>query len=295
MKYLLIILRITVGLFWIVSGSMKFWPIEPFEMLMLDQNLVPFMWVQYVARIIIVLEISLGFFILFGIQLKRVLILAGILTTIFSVHLLYQTLTYGNAADCGCMGSYVEMDNISSLIKNAFLLLITALIYMKSTNTKGKIKHFALAFLFLLGAAFAINPPNYFMDDIYVYDNGKVAPFKNEIIGKKSIENGLQIVAVVSCTCPHCETLIYNLSQLNEELNYDNISVLAWGDSLSLVEFNKKTKSTFPSKSINDSLFFAYSDGSVPKLFITDNGKLKYLLNNANISKNNLLKYGKIN
>ena len=105
MKYFYHILRIIVGLVFIVSGLAKLYPIEPFENIFIDLGISNWTLAPFMARLVIAFEIFLGAAIVFSLWLKnKVYFLAQGTLLFFTGYLIYLLFTKGNNVDCGCFG-----------------------------------------------------------------------------------------------------------------------------------------------------------------------------------------------
>ena len=66
------IIRITVGLVFIISGLAKLYPIEPFEIVFVDLGISNWLFAPFIARFVIAFELFLGLSIVFDSWLKGV-------------------------------------------------------------------------------------------------------------------------------------------------------------------------------------------------------------------------------
>jgi len=84
----------------------------------------------YFSRTLIGIEFALGLLLLQRHYLRRFVIPATILLlVVFIVHLTIDTLTNGNAGNCGCFGSLLPMTPVEAIIKNIFAVGLLAWLY----------------------------------------------------------------------------------------------------------------------------------------------------------------------
>ncbi len=113
MKIINHIIRIIIGLVFIVSALAKLFPIEPFEIVFVDLGVANWLIAPFLARFIIAVELFLGLSILFNVWLKnKIYYLTQASLLIFTVYLIYLLITKGNNVDCGCFGSFLSLSPI---------------------------------------------------------------------------------------------------------------------------------------------------------------------------------------
>ena len=135
-------IRIIIALLFIVSAVAKMYPspyfaISTFEVKQLyslgfSETIAPFF-----SRILIGIELALGFLILQKNYLKNFLVPVTILMlAVFVAHLTYVTyLSGGNSGNCGCFGELLPMTPIEAIIKNIVAIgLLGFLFYLLPKN-----------------------------------------------------------------------------------------------------------------------------------------------------------------
>lgn len=91
-----------------------------------------YLFIQWLTRLLIALEMLLGVAILQNKYLKRIILPAtsGLLI-VFTIHLFYEGFTDKFiGGNCGCFGDIVPLDNFESIIKNMIALILVAYIWM---------------------------------------------------------------------------------------------------------------------------------------------------------------------
>lgn len=142
-------LQIVVALLFIVSAVAKlskshvldspYFAISTFEIKQLEplgfsQTIAP-----YFSRILIGIELALGFLLLQRNFLKRFIIPVTILMlSVFIVHLVYLVATNGNTGNCGCFGELIPMTPVESIIKNIIAIALLVWLYILLPKETGK-------------------------------------------------------------------------------------------------------------------------------------------------------------
>ncbi|MDI1256091.1 MAG: protein tlpB [Flavobacterium sp.] len=148
-KYLAWTIRIIIAVLFVLSAVAKlskghlldspYFAISTFEM----KQLIPMGFSEgfapYFSRILIGIELALGFLILQNNFLKKFLIPVTIaLLAVFVGHLTYVTfLSGGNSGNCGCFGELLPMTPIEAIIKNVVaIILLVVLLYLLPKNNE---------------------------------------------------------------------------------------------------------------------------------------------------------------
>ena len=279
MKIVNHIVRIIVGLVFIVSGLAKLFPIEPFEIVFVDLGVANWLIAPFLARFIIATELFLGLSILFNVWLKnKIYYTTQASLIIFTIYLIYLLITKGNTADCGCFGSFLSLSPIASILKNVVLFGLMVFINKKNTSLTKRglpILFLAIAFVptFLLNRVglhniqgIAVNKPVDFSELPPLYKTNQKVDFSK---GKK-------IVVFLSYQCEHCINATSKLVLLDKEQKINNLYLIIGSKKeKGLLEFLEMTKSNFPFIWMNDDTFFKYSGGRLPVIIYMEDGVMK--------------------
>lgn len=129
-------IRIIVSLLFIVSAVAKMYPSPYFAISTFEvKQLYTLGFSEYVApyfsRILIGIELAMGFLLLQNNWLKRFIIPMTILMlAVFVGHLTYVTfLSGGNSGNCGCFGELIPMTPIEAIIKNIIAIAVLGYLY----------------------------------------------------------------------------------------------------------------------------------------------------------------------
>jgi hypothetical protein len=166
-------IRIIIAVLFIVSAVAKMYPspyfaISTFEVKQLytlgfSESVAPFF-----SRILIGIELALGFLILQKHFLKNFLVPVTILMlAVFVCHLTYVTyLSGGNSGNCGCFGELLPMTPIEAIIKNIVAISMLVYLYYLLPKNNHKTENFwiltTILFATILGIFMLapIQPPN---------------------------------------------------------------------------------------------------------------------------------------
>lgn len=122
------VLKILVGLVFIVSSVSKLISIEAFEMYVYSYGLLPLSICGYVVRLVLILELILGA-ALVSHRYHRFTVLMTLLFLIaFVVFLAYAHLS-GRTDSCHCFGELMPFDPIQSIVKNAVLIAVVLYVF----------------------------------------------------------------------------------------------------------------------------------------------------------------------
>ena len=280
MKILNHILRIIVGLVFILSGLAKLFPIEPFEIIFVDLGVSNWLIAPFVARFIIAFEITLGLCIVFDLWIKNIIYKISLASLgVFTAYLIYLLITKGNDADCGCFGSFISLTPIESIIKNVILILLLLLIKRRHHHY-GIVNWLIIPFLAIgFTSTFLLNRvglQNSLATEINMEVNYSGLPGLYKSGEKVDFTAGDKIVVYLSYSCPHCESVAHKLSYLQTQYEIDNMYiVLGCKYEKNIQPFLDKTEIDFPMIWISGDEFFKYSGPRLPAIVYLKNGVLK--------------------
>lgn len=167
-KNLTILFRVIIALLFIVSAVAKMYPspyfaISTFEVKQLYPLGFSESFAPWFSRILIGIELALGFLLLQNNYLKKIIIPATIaLLAVFVVHLSYESfINGGNSGNCGCFGELIPMTPIEAIFKNLIaMILLGLLLFMipKDTNQTHKFWPLAIVTLVTIITIFVIAP-----------------------------------------------------------------------------------------------------------------------------------------
>lgn len=125
-----LVLKYLTGFMFLLSGFSKLFPIEPFELIIVNQKIIGWELVPYLSRLIIGFEIFLGFALLQRAYIKKVFLPAAfLLLVIFDLQLIYSMIFHTAGDNCGCFGEVISMTPTEALIKNIAVMLVILWVY----------------------------------------------------------------------------------------------------------------------------------------------------------------------
>ncbi len=289
-----------IGVFFLISAIAKLYPVISFEF-SLGSYGIPWAWTPYFARTVISFEIILGCLLIFQYRLKKITIpLTYIFLLFMTVILIYRWMTAGADADCGCMGEWLPMTPIQSILKNVLLLFILFIaqksIGLSSSNSS---KNYLLGII----AIIALSAP-YVIEPVYVglnttKDSQEAHPLdvdlfftKNQIDPPKiDLKTGNHIIAFLSISCPHCQKAANKLGIIHRQHPEYPIYLFINGNDETVNEFREKYKcETIPYSKLLQPQFLQLSGPELPSIQYIKNGiverEVNYLdIDNAGIEE----------
>ena len=250
-KYFKIIVRIGIGLFFIISAILKLLSLDNFELYIYSFNLMNLTWCGLAARAIIACELLVGILLIIKMKYKFAWWITLLMLVGFSLLLVYVIL-FRNDSNCHCMGDLVEIKPSISLIKN--LAGIVLLLFVRNEEDyqfRFKTLALVLAFVASFVPPFVLFP----MDDLYdIFSKSSNQDFDetafNALMADSTMQeirfdNGNYIVGIVSSGCQYCRTSSLKMSEIakHNQLDTNRILYFIWGDSISIRQYKTETKS----------------------------------------------------
>lgn len=284
MNILKIIIRIGIGVFFIASAILKLISIDNFELYIYSFNIFSFTMSGLAARAIIACELLVGILLIAKVKYKEAWWLTMLMLVGFSLLLVYVIL-FRNDSNCHCMGDLVEIKPSLSLIKNLLVIALMLLIRKEEDyRFRGRVTVLVIAILTAIAVPFALFP----MDNIYNLFSKTSTKSCNEAefnsflqdsaMQDIHLEEGNYIVGVVSSGCKFCRIGCLKMSEMVTFNKIDSTKVLyfIWGDSTSVQEFRKETKSEpFLYVPINPVKAIRITDGAFPLFLFIQDGEVQ--------------------
>lgn len=302
------IIRVLIGLVFIVGAIFKLFPIEPLEVLLVKLDVSNWFYSSFLARFLIGFELILGSLLLLNISLKRTLQLSIVTLIGFTLFLLYFKFIYGSNENCGCFGSVIKMNPIESIIKNIVLILLTFFLLKKSDfenwswkKIKPYITIFAIvssiAWPFILNVVDSYDEEGYYvikpgmniegsgLDSVMFSNNEQVNFFE----GKK-------LLCFYSLRCPVCKYSASKIATIYQKSNYSFPIYIAFLEDpekdVLLPKFHKITDSkNIPYTFFDIKKFFKLGDRNIPFLMFLENGEIKNMNNYRDMDPDWVIKF----
>lgn len=244
------IIRVGIGLFFIISAVLKLLSIEHFELYIYSFKLFNLTLSGLLARAIIAAEILVGLLLIIKVRYRETWWFTLLMLIGFSLLLVYVIL-FRDDSNCHCMGELVKMKPSVSLIKNIVAIALLFVVRNEEDyHFRGRTVAFVAAVLAAIIPPFALFP----IDDIYnafskpeVYNEAALhALMQDSVMLEQNINlnEGNYIVGIVSSGCDFCRTSCLKMSEIaaNNDLDSTRIIYWIWGDSLSIQKFPSETQ-----------------------------------------------------
>lgn len=280
------VIRIGIGLFFIVSAVLKLLSLDSFELYIYSFDIVNFVWSGLAARAIIACELLVGILLIAKIRYKEAWWLAMLMLAGFSLLLVYVML-FRHDSNCHCMGDLVEIKPSISLIKN--LIAIALLLFVRKEDDYqigplGRKLVIIGAFVAALMPPFVLFP----MDGVYnlfAKSDGLEyseidfhALMADSTMQDVDLAHGNYIVGVISSGCGFCKTSCLKMSEIvsNNQLDTNKILYFVWGDSASVQPFQEETKTeSFRYVRVSPIAAIRVVNGQFPTYLFIRNGEVE--------------------
>ena len=282
------IVRILLGIIFIISAWSKFFPVEPFEFAIVKTGFVGWKSSLIVARLIIAIEFALGIILLSSFKQKTTSkVVIGILL-LFTVQLSMSIVMNGNSGDCGCFGEFLPMTPLQGIIKNIFLLIAAFIILFYGTEKIFPFKNFALyTSIASIVLVFVLDPVDYDysqsylnkpfenfelnLDTIYQTQNHEKIGIAIEDIRDKKL-----ILAFLSASCSHCKIAAKKLAVMHQMNPAIPFYFFINGDDEDIQNFKENTGITdFPSSKLNGETFVRLAGLHLPVIYYFNKGNIE--------------------
>lgn len=119
------ILRFILGSLFILSAISKLFPIEAFDLTIVNQGIANWNLAPYLSRFIISIELFLGISFFITPFVKKIAVpFSFLLLAVFCIHLIFMIAAGNGGNDCGCFGELIPMSSVAALIKNLVLIVL---------------------------------------------------------------------------------------------------------------------------------------------------------------------------
>jgi uncharacterized membrane protein YphA (DoxX/SURF4 family) len=277
-KILFTILSLTIGAVFIFSAISKIPTLEQFGWTIVETTIFNWTMAEWSARILIGFELFLGILFIIHFRIKKVAIPLSIaLLTAFTLYLFLVIKQYGTSGNCGCFGEYIPMTPLQSVVKNAGMIFILAMMSRIQYEWNFKWANL-LTMLLLLGSIsipIIISPP----ESIYLAEKepilNKPIPLsllyhsQNNKAPIIELRKGKHVIAFMSMTCEYCRKAAKRMRIMKEKNPSIPFYIILNGDSSKLNDFLKDTRASNIDFSIFNGVeqFITLADGhALPKI-----------------------------
>lgn len=301
----LIALSVLLGLVFLFSAYVKLYPVELFELTLIDIGVANWFLAPFFARLLIALEFLVGFLLIFNLYLKKFTLkfTIGVLV-FFTFYLIWLIIVEGNKGNCNCFGTYLPLTPLESIIKNIVMLILTLVLYRFHTGFKWKFLAVVLPVIVLgsLTLPFVLNPVdinaaertfkseevNYNLGLDILYNNPKV------VEPKVDLRKGKHIVAFMSLTCPHCRIGAYKMHIIKKNNPEISVFFVLNGDKEMIAPFFEETKAgDIPYTILLGPDFVKISGVRLPAIFWVNDGIVEKRTKYINLNEDEILNWVK--
>lgn len=281
------IIRILIGLMFIVSAILKLVSLDTFEIYIYSLDFFGFVFSGFVARCVIAAELLLGSFLIAKILYKPTWWLTMAMMVVFTLFLVYVAL-FRNDANCHCMGELVELNPAWSIVKNLVLILLLLLIRKEDNwHFRGTVALGISLLVASVAVPFALFP----MDSFYQIfsreeqkvDMAKFSQFMQDSTAQAlQLDRGDYVIGYLASGCKYCKisaSKIHTIFQ-NNQLDSTRLVFMIWGSEKSVHSFQEETETQgYRYESINPVEALNIVFGQFPTYVYVHNGQVERVAN----------------
>ncbi|NWF90558.1 MAG: hypothetical protein HXY50_13985 [Ignavibacteriaceae bacterium] len=139
------IFRFTLGVLFILSAISKLFPIEAFDLAIVNQGIAGWKIAPYLSRLIISIELFIGISFFITPFIKRIAVpFSFLLLIVFCFHLIFLIITGHASKNCGCFGELIPMSSLEALFKNIALIIL--ILFIQKYFSSSKTLNYSVAF-----------------------------------------------------------------------------------------------------------------------------------------------------
>ena len=244
-----LVLKIMLGLMFIVSAILKIYDLDKFEIYVYSYGFFSLNFSFLVARAAIIVELVLGIGLASNCFHKlmwwgSVAMLAG-----YTLLLVYAQFI-GRTDSCHCFGELLPFNPWQSIIKNLVLLILFAFTYkVKGFRFKGQWPALIGVAVASVVAVFLVSPPDNFISG---YDDEKnlEETLFSELLSEPPmdtlrLQEGKQVVCFFSTGCQFCQLAAQKLSIMQQRYGFpsENITYVFMGSEEGVRKFYELSES----------------------------------------------------
>jgi len=274
-----------VAVVFILSAVSKLFPVIQFEFSLAEYS-IPWAMTPFFARTIIGIELVIGLLLLSGYKLRKVTIPSTVVFLLLMTGvLMVRLLRSGNEGDCGCMGQWIAMTPVQSIVKNLILLFMCTIGYRYAgvyNLFKGRMRFlFPFVFIGSLTLPYIIEPV--YIGENYARKNQEARKLDVSLFytdnqdeqPKADLNKGKHIIVFLSVGCPHCKLAAQKMGVMKKMDDKVPFYFFINGTEDKVVAFRKEQKcENIPYSRLRQPQFLQLSGPDLPAIQLIDNGMI---------------------
>ena len=242
-------LKVLLGLVFIVSAVLKIIDMDSFEVYVYSYHFFSLNFSFLVARAAIILELVLGFGLVFNV-LHKMMWWGSVAMLLGYTLLLIYAHVIGRTDSCHCFGDVLQLDPKQSLLKNAALLLLFLSI-SKMDGWRTPFRWIILCLIVMAStiAVFVISPPDNLSSNSAPEQNLNEELF-NDVVTDSPLDTlhlleNKQVVGIFSTGCEYCQLAAHKLSLMQQFHGFppENVTYVFMGSEEGIARFYEQSQS----------------------------------------------------
>lgn len=272
------IARFVLGVVFVASALLKMISLTNFELYLFSFGIGSFDTCSLFARLLIIGEAVLGFWIATGFARKWSNALTAFVLAAFSLFLV-RNLLVGDNRSCNCFGSLIQTPPGVSLVKNAVMAIVLAVAWTKGNLiSKVRSRHLLLAAVIVTASVFTLSPP-----DMYFRRNAdrevNLSHSQWEDVVRDYSLPGKRIVCLFSTQCQHCINCVSKISGFVSRGECDESSVYEFflrttDDPMETMITDFNGEFDFQHDILPADIFISLTNGAFPIVLLTEDGRV---------------------
>ncbi len=299
--YLNWVLRIAVGLVFVLSAVLKYLSIDSFDMYVYEHGLFGYEITESLTRCLVAAELCLGIFLIMGVfpRFTKYTMLAFLVA--FTTYLLLQPYLFDmDGENCHCFGDFFSLGRWQSVLKNIVLIALAIPINPALPwHFRWPKTGFATAAVLSLAAVFSLITPSYIDQALYgkevTIDGSLFRTTMLETEGGETFLQGRQIVCFYSTACGYCRKSAkkVHIAMRQADIPSDKVRIVFWHTDKSKpisLFFEKAEVPELEHITIDAETFLNITNGVMPLIAFVNDGTVaechKYIELNEKQMKN---------
>lgn len=316
-----LVIRILIGGLFIFTAILKLISIDHFTVYIYSFNIFNYALSALVARAVIAAEFVLGCMLIAKIYYKQAWWLTMAMLVGFTFLLIY-TAIFRNDTNCHCFGELVELDPVSSILKN--IVTIALMLCVRKEKDYG-FHWWKIVFGVILACGMLVPFCAFPSDNLYAFffkdestlnetlfekslqdstlmttlQDVKRLPENDSVVfsmsaQKLTINDDKYIIAMLSSVCPHCILGMKKANAIfkNNNIDHKHFKIMIWGSEKSISRFLKETESeSFETRIIHPYVAIELVNGAFPTFIFIDHGRVERVLDSRELSDNAIEKF----